>query len=214
MSKQKKENTTFTGDRVTLCKDGKYRWVYDVNLYTNPTVFIDVVKVMLLSAAIMVAVVLLIGLFSGGMSMRVLKGMAGGFGLTVVILLGLALVGYLLYAVITGGKYTVLFILDEKELVHQMYGKNLKKSKLIGQLAMMAGAASGRVGTIGTGMMAKSRTSMTTELKHVRRLIPHRWMNTIKVNQLLSKNRVYMKKEDFDFVYNFLCEHCTNRNNK
>lgn len=211
MSKQKKENTTFKGDRVTLCKDGKYRWVYDVNLYTNPTVFFDVVKVMLMSAVIMIAIVLLIGLFSGGMSMRVLKGLAGGLGLSVVIILGLSVVGYLLYAVITGGKYTVLFILDEKELVHKMYGKSLKKSQLIGNLAMMAGAASGRVGTIGSGMLAKSRTSMTTELKYVRQLKPRRWMNTIEVNQLLSKNRVYMKKEDFDFVYNFLCEHCTNR---
>lgn len=211
MSKQKKENTTFKGDRVTLCKDGKYRWVYDVNLYTNPTVFFDVVKVMLMSAVIMIAIVLLIGLFSGGMSMGVLKGLAGGLGLSVVIILGLSVVGYLLYAVITGGKYTVLFILDEKELVHKMYGKSLKKSQLIGNLAMMAGAASGRVGTIGSGMLAKSRTSMTTELKDVRQLKRRRWMNTIEVNQLLSKNRVYMKKEDFDFVYNFLCEHCTNR---
>lgn len=211
MSKQKKENTTFKGDRVTLCKDGKYRWVYDVNLYTNPTVFFDVVKVMLMSAVIMIAIVLLIGLFSGGMSMGVLKGLAGGLGLSVVIILGLSVVGYLLYAVITGGKYTVLFILDEKELVHKMYGKSLKKSQLIGNLAMMAGSASGRVGTIGSGMLAKSRTSMTTELKDVRQLKRRRWMNTIEVNQLLSKNRVYMKKEDFDFVYNFLCEHCTNR---
>ena len=211
MSKQKKDNTTFTGDRVTLCQDGKYRWVYDVNLFTNPTVFFDVVKVMLMSAVIMIAIVLLIGLFSGGMSMRVLKGLAGGLGLSVVIILWLSVVGYLLYAVITGGKYTVLFILDEKELVHKMYGKSLKKSQLIGNLAMMAGAASGRVGTIGSGMLAKSRTSMTTELKYVRQLKRRRWMNTIEVNQRLSKNRVYMKKEDFDFVYNFLCEHCTNR---
>ena len=26
-----------------------------------------------------------------------------------------------------------------------------------------------------------------------------------------SRNRVYVKKQDFDFVYSFLCEHCVNR---
>ena len=29
-----------------------------------------------------------------------------------------------------------------------------------------------------------------------------------KVNQLLNKNRIYVPEEDFDFVYDFLCQHC------
>ena len=209
--KKKNNDNTFKAERVTLCQDGKYRWVYDVNLFTNPTVFFDVVKVMLLSLVIMVAIVLLIGLLGGDLDWDLVKSMVTGFGLGSLFVIGLSLVGYLVYAIWVGGKYTVLFILDENEVVHKEFGKTLEKAKIIGELTMMAGAASGRVGTIGTGMLAKSRTSMTTELKHVRRLIPRRWMNTIKVNQLLSKNRVYVKKEDFDFVYNFLCEHCVNR---
>ena len=205
-----KENSDFHGDRVTLCTDGKYRWVYEVNLFTNPTVFFEVVRAMLISVVLMIAIVLLIGLFSGGWSRADLHGMAQVFCIMSLIILGLSVLGYLLYAAIVGGKYTVLFILDEKEVVHKEYGKTLEKAALIGELAMLAGASGGRIGGIGTGLLAKSRTSMTTELKNVRRVIPRRWMNTIKVNQFLSKNRVYVKDEDFDFVLRFLNEHCVN----
>ena len=30
--------------RVQLCSDGKYRWVYEMNLLTNPTVFLTAFK--------------------------------------------------------------------------------------------------------------------------------------------------------------------------
>jgi hypothetical protein len=56
--------------------------------------------------------------------------------------------------------------------------------------------------------LAQSRTTMTSVLANVARLIPCRRMNLIKVNQLLAKNRVYVPDEDFDFVYDFLCQHC------
>jgi len=39
-------------------------------------------------------------------------------------------------------------------------------------------------------------------------------MNLIKVNQLLNKNRIYVPEEDFDFVYDFLCQHCTKAKKK
>ena len=57
-------------------------------------------------------------------------------------------------------------------------------------------------------MLAKSRTSLSTDFDDVRRLIPRRRMNLIKVNERLFKNRVYVEDADFDFVYNYLCEHC------
>jgi Na+/H+-dicarboxylate symporter len=78
----------------------------------------------------------------------------------------------------------------------------------LGKLAAMAGAAAGRPGVVGTGMLAASYTTMITELADVKRLIPCRKMHLIKANELLEKNRVYVADEDFDFVYDFLCQHC------
>ena len=206
-----KNDMTFNADRVTLCQDGKYRWVYDVNLLTNPSVFITVVKVLLISVIITYAFVLGICLLDGNMSEESFLSLTKVFGIVAAVLLGLGIVGYIVYAIIVGGKYTVLFTLDDNELVHQEYGKTLEKARLIGELSMIAGAAGGSVGGTGTGLLAKSRTSMTTRLNRVRRVKPCRWMNMIKVNERWSRNRVYVKKQDFDFVYNFLCEHCVNR---
>ena len=90
----------------------------------------------------------------------------------------------------------------------------IHKARTIGKLTAMAGAASGKPGMVGMGILAATRTSMTTTLSGVRRVIPCRRMNLIKVNQLLSRNRVYCADEDFDFVYQFLCDHCPNAKKK
>ena len=38
------EDTTYEGAEVRLCKDGKYRWKYEVNMFTNPAILITVFK--------------------------------------------------------------------------------------------------------------------------------------------------------------------------
>ena len=44
---------TETADsRVTLCPDGKYHWVYEVPMLKNPSILIDVYKVLGISFAI------------------------------------------------------------------------------------------------------------------------------------------------------------------
>jgi hypothetical protein len=70
------------------------------------------------------------------------------------------------------------------------------------------GLFAGKPGVVGTGVLSQARMSMTSTLAHVSRLIPCRRMHLIKVNQRLSKNRIYVHDEDFDFVYDFLCQHC------
>jgi hypothetical protein len=42
----------------------------------------------------------------------------------------------------------------------------------------------------------------------VRKVKRRRWMHLIKVNQLLDRNQVYVRKEDYDFVYDFIKSHC------
>ena len=208
--RNKEEETERYGERVTLCPDGKYRWVYELHLLKNPSVLFDVWKVLAISVAIVAALILMIIVLSGDFDWKQMKGMATAMGIVMLIMSVLSIVGYVFYAAITGWKYVVLFVMDDKEVVHQQMAKTVKKAELIAKLAMFAGAAGGSSGVAGAGLLAASRTSMTSELAHVRRVIPRRWMHTIKVNQLLDKNRVYVCDEDFDFVYGFLREHCPN----
>ncbi|MBR6998029.1 MAG: hypothetical protein IKI19_04410, partial [Prevotella sp.] len=106
-------------NRVKLYPDGKYRWIYEVNLLRNPTVLFDVYKALGMSIVILVAIVLLIALFSGDMSLSFLKGLGVGALGAVGFMLVLGAMGYVVYALFTGKKYIVLFTLDEHELVHK-----------------------------------------------------------------------------------------------
>lgn len=198
------------GNRVMLCKDGKYRWIHEVNMFKNPSILFDVWKVLGITMLIVIVIVGFILVISGDLDVDGMLGMGKAMLITAAIMAVLSIIGYLVYALIAGGKYIVLFTLDEKEVVHQQMPHSAKKGQIIGDLAILAGLATGRMGTIGTGMLAKSRTSMTTTLSDVKRLTPCPRMNMIKVNETPSKNRVYVCKEDFFLVYNFLCEHCMN----
>lgn len=196
------------GNRVTLCQDGKYRWVYEVNMLTNYSILFDVWKVFGITIVILVVLFSIIFLFTGELNLDTIIGMGKGIVCAAGVLGVLSIIGYLVYAAMSGWKYVVLFIMDEKEVTHQQMPRAVKKAQIIGALTVLAGLASGRPGVVGTGILSQSRSSMTSTLANVQRLIPSRRMNLIKVNQTLSKNRVYVGDEDFDFVYDFLCRHC------
>ena len=196
-------------EHVRLYPDGKYRWVYEVNMLTNYSILFDVWKVLGISMGILVLLFVVIAFFDGDWDVDMLIGMASTLGIVALVMLVLGLIGYFVYAAISGWKYAVLFIMDEKEVVHQQMPNTVKKGQLIGALTILAGLASGRPGAVGTGVLAQSRLSMTSTLAHVERLISCRKMNLIKVNERFEKNRVYVNTEDFDFVYNFLLTHCT-----
>ena len=198
-----------SSNRVTLYPDGKYRWVYEMNLLKNPSVLFDLWWAFGISLIILALLFIVFAIFDGDFGWDSISGMFLTLGIVTAIIFVLSLLGYFVYAAISGWKYVVLFIMDENEVVHQQMPREVKKGQLIGDLTMLVGAMAGRPGTVGTGLLAKSRSSMTSTLAHVERLIPCRWMNLIKVNQLFAKNRVYVTDEDFDFVYNFLCTHCT-----
>lgn len=196
-------------EHVRLYPDGKYRWVFEVNMLTNYSILFDVWKVLGISMGILVLLFVVITVFDGDWDVDMLIGMASTLGIVALVMLVLGLIGYFVYAAISGWKYAVLFIMDEKEVVHQQMPNTVKKGQLIGALTILAGLASGRPGAVGTGVLAQSRLSMTSTLAHVERLISCRKMNLIKVNERFEKNRVYVNTEDFDFVYDFLLTHCT-----
>ena len=72
---------------------------------------------------------------------------------------------------------------------------------------MMAGAASGRLGTVGIGMNAQ-RTELYSDFSKVRRVKAFPRRNLIKVNELFERNQVYAPSEDFAFVESYIISHC------
>ena len=194
--------------RVKLYDDGKYHWIYDLNMLKNPSVLIDVYKALGMTMVIFACIIFLIQACADGVDLEGIGITLKIVGIVAAIFLVLGLLGYLLYAAISGWTYTVHFILDENGVEHQQSPRSKKIARRIGGLTVLAGLASGRPSVMGSGMLAASNTSMSSNFSVVRKVKALRWMNTIKVNEPFAKNRVYVNKEDFDFVYNFIASHC------
>lgn len=197
-------------NRVKLYPDGKYRWIYEVPMLKNPSIIIDVFKVVGISLGIVWLFMVLLSVYDGDFSLESLLDTSMVF---VGLMLVFAVIVFLAYVILAwhyGWKYVVLFTMDKSEIVHQQMPYQVKKAQVLGALAAMIGGAAGNLGMVGTGVLAASRTTSISTLVRVNRLIPVRRMNLIKVNQKLHKNRIYVPDEDFDFVYDFLCQQCIN----
>jgi hypothetical protein len=201
------EDINYQGPEVRLCKDGKYRWKYEVNMFTNPAILITVFKVFFFT---------IVGLFVVfGFFLYVIQGdWEGLWGMTkaMFVALGgffvLSLLGYLIVALMYHGKYIALFEMDENEVVHLQVPEQFKKARAVGTITAFAGMLSGRPGVAGAGLMSATRNASTSVFANVRKVKPRRWLHLIKVNQLLNRNQVYVRKEDFDFVYDYIKSHC------
>ena len=201
------ESKTYQGKEVRLCSDGKYRWVYEMNLLKNPTIFFTVLKVMMISVGIVWLFGLVIGL--GNMSLDYFLFWTKLTGIMIGVFFVLTIIGVLITAAILG-KYVVLFEMDEMGVTHIQMPRQVKKAEVIGLITALVGAMAKSPTTIGAGMLATAKTKSTSEFVNVRRVKARRRFNLIKVNQLFDKNQVYVADEDFDFVYNFIKSRCIN----
>ena len=201
------ENKSYQGEEVRLCSDGKYRWVYEMHLLKNPTIFFTVLKVMMISIGIVWLFGLIIGL--GDMSLDYFLFWTKLSGIMLGIFVVLTIIGVLVTAAVLG-KYVVLFEMDENEVVHIQMPRQVKKAEVIGFITVLVGAMAKNPTTMGAGLLAASKSRSSSEFANVRRVKAYRKRNLIKVNQLFNKNQVYVANEDFDFVYNYIKSRCIN----
>ena len=199
----------YKSENITMCKDGKYRWVYELDMYKSTAIIKELWRVLLISGAIVLAFLFFINIMDGDL-MDTLRFVAQSAGIMFGIFAVLSIVGYLLFAFIIGGKYCVVFEMDEEGINHKQHQKHVKKSELIGAITALAGIAGGRIGTVGTGMLAAARTSMLTYFDDVKELEILPKEHLIRLNETLSRNQVYAEDEDFRFVADYIKARCRN----
>lgn len=199
----------YEGSEVRLCTDGKYRWTYELNMITNPIIYITVFKIFFY--------IILVGFVFFGTILFAIHGDWAGLldmAKTMLIVLGLFAVltflGILLISLFYGGKYIVQFEMDEKEVVHIQQPIQAERARKFGFLIMLVGIAAKRPTTAGAGLLSTLKSTSTSRLAQVKWIKRRRWLHTIKVNQLLDHNQVYVPDEDYEFVYDFLKSHCPN----
>ena len=151
---------------VRLCQDGKYRWVYELNMWKNTAILGTLFKIF---GFILLGIWLLVGVSSGFYD----------FGQITLIMLavfaGICVVGLLSYgivALIGGGKYCVLFTMDDTGLMHTQLPRQFKKAQVAGWIAMLAGVLAGNPTAMGAGILAATRNSLVSNFRNVRSIRP------------------------------------------
>ena len=205
------EQPVYESENITMCTDGKYRWVYELNLYKNPAIIKEVGRVILISLVIVLALIFGFVMIDGiGTFAEKLQYVAELAGILFAIFLVITILGYLLYSYMMGGTYCALFEMDENGVCNKAQEKHIKKAELIGAITVIAGIASGRPGVVGTGMLASARTSMYTRFDSVKELEILPKQHLIRLNETLNRNQVYAEDEDFAFVADFIKARCRN----
>ena len=106
-----------------------------------------------------------------------------------------------------GGRYSVLFRMDEKGVSHTQLPRQYKRAQALGTIATLAGLLTGNYAAAGAGMLSASRSTMHTSFKKVSAIKPRPRQHTIKLRSGLMHNQLYTAPEDFDFVLGFIQEH-------
>lgn len=193
--------------RIRKSPDGKfYFWQHEINLYKN-TIFLFLMWKIFFFIWLGVALfVMSLFLFRGDLSgaFYVVRPMF----FVLIFLLCLVSFSYYVYALMMGGKYSVLFVMDSKGINHIQLPTQYKKAQKIGILAMLAGLAAGNVSAAGAGQLATSKQAMHTSFKIVKSIKINRKKYIIKLRSAdLMHNQVYTAPEDFDFVLGYIREH-------
>ena len=195
----------YVSKNVVLCTDGKYRWVYEMNLYKDLSILWLVAKVIGGVILGLGFVFFLVELFGDHNYSFVLEMIGIMFGIFFVLII----LGYLLYAAMNGGKYCVVFTMDDKGILHEQQAKQAKKAELVADLLVLAGALTGNLTSVGMGLTSARRTSMYTSFEGTKKLIGYAKKGKIKISAALDHNQIYCEEEDFNFVWNYIKSRCT-----
>ncbi|MBO4837972.1 MAG: hypothetical protein J5493_01200 [Lachnospiraceae bacterium] len=193
--------------RVNLYPDGVYRWIGELNLYKNPTILFMLWKIFFF---ICIGIFVFTSLFDMGNRDFFWKGFLENlkfWGLITGGFLVLVLIGYLVYAMIMKGRYTVVFEMGKNGFSHRQIAAQADKAQAISMLTTLAGLLAKNPTTMGVGLNA-ARTEMTTDFSKVKSIQGFPRRGVIKVNETLEKNQIYVLPEDYDFVWNFVKENC------
>ena len=199
----------YSGSRVALCEDGKYRWTYPLDMLKNPSILFVLLKIF----GILLSIPLLIALISAAANndwQKIWDGFIKIWLIVMVVFFVIILISYLIVVWMNGGKYVVNFTMDDKRLIHEQVPVQYDRARKVGLLAALVGIFAKRPAAAGAGALAASRDTSVSVFDKVRRIKPRRGQNLIKVNQSLERNQVYVPDEDFDFVLDFIRKHCPN----
>lgn len=194
------------GQNIIKDTNGCLRWMYEFSLWKNPAVLLTTYKILLISS-FFPALLMFFLTFEDGIidAFKVLFSVMFFVAAALTVLLAVA---YVVLGLFYGGKYYVLFKMDEKGVNHIQLNKQYKKAQALGFLTAIASYAAGNVSLAGAGLMGASKQSHYTSFNKVKSIKVYSRRNTIYINESLKHNQIYADKKDFQFVKEYILKCC------
>lgn len=191
---------------IDQLEDGTFYWTYSQSLWSNPTILYTVLKVMMIAVMLVMLFIgglaIMEGNFDWGEMLLVSGGFAAGFAI-------LSLIGYAVFAAISGGRYNMLFFMNDSIVVHMVMPKD-KTGEHISDVAIIVGALTGNLTLAGMGMANYGRNAMESKFANVKSIVQDRSHDLIKVRAGFEYNQIYASPAQYDFVLSHIASHCPN----
>ena len=197
------------GSSIIQGNDGTFRWVFEYSLWRDVTVFFTVFKVFFGVGLGLVLFMEILNWIDGSWDIVSMEERLRFDAAILGLACGLAIVGYVIFALMQGGSYCVMFTMDDESVEFQPLPKEMKRAEAISAINVLMGLATNNPTQIGIGLTTADST-MTSNFKNVRSIQGYPRRGVIKVNEPFAKNQVYVEKGDYDFVYNYIRERCPN----
>ena len=193
-------------ERVKLCEDGKYRWIYNMSTLKNPSMMIRMGKILGVTLLAVYVIVLLAALTVEGVNpfLCAVEMLLPAFA----IMIAVYGVSYLLWVLLCGGTYVCAFEMDDAGILHAQAKNKTEKQKLIEQMTVMLGTVSPVLGVLGSGLTDAVNSSWKSSFFAVTSFKAKRRYNAIYLNEPGCKNIIYVDDRDFDFVWSYIKARC------
>jgi len=193
---------------ITVNEKGQYVWEYELNMYENRNVLDMIMKILtgifLFIVAALVIMTSLNGIFDWESLWFFLK-------IAVPIFLFVYLLSFLSYRFYTyslGGVYHVRFEMDEEGINHIPMQREREYEQKVGILSMLLGLFTRNVGQVGSGFYVATLANVYSSFDKVTSVRADRKHDLINVNYVTLNNQVYVGKEDYDFVFDYIASRC------
>ena len=197
-----------------ILRDGKgvLYWMHEVSLYRSGTFLFLIMKIFFFIWLALALFLIGLSAFEDGLE-EALSNMGPPMLWVLLFLAALVTLSYYLYALMMGGRYSVLFRMDEKGVSHTQLPRQFKRAQTLWVLAAAAGLLTGNFAATGAGMLSANRSTMVTRFRKVNAIKPKPRQQTIKLRSGLMHNQVYTSRDDFEFVLGYIREHVCKQSN-
>ena len=127
---------------------------------------------------------------------------------TFLVILIIAHFAYRFVCKIYGGTYKWEYEMDDEQFSYWQPADQAEITKKIGEATAIAGAISGSPGTAAVGLNTAYTDGYTFKFASIRKIRAYRKSNLIVCRAIFMHHMIYVGDEDFDWVLNYLKEHC------